>query len=145
MQKTNLKKEIYIEKTNFIAENCTFFHINKDNDIVMCLLKQILLNPAPLKDCDGYLDLMEEIKSRRVGIIRNMTYSYTIEAIFKVVYMIRSQISSPERITQQTEQIRQYMKYVNEKDTGKMYYSQQKVIKISDEDLNKINTKKRRA
>ena len=145
MQKTNLKKEIYIEKTNFIAGNCTFFHINKDNDIVMCLLKQILLNPAPLKDCDGYLDLMEEIKSQRVGMIKCMTYSYTIEAIFKVVYMIRSQISSPERITQQTEQIRQYMKYVNEKDTGKMYYSQQKVIKISDEDLNKINTKKRRA
>lgn len=142
-QKTNINREIYIEKTNFISDNSSFFHANSENLDVMFNLKAILLNPAPLKECEGYAEIIEEMKKQKVRSEKQHTYQYTMETIFAIVYLIRRHVVSEEKLHQQTEQIRKYVKFVNEKDTGKMYYSEQNVIQLNEKDVEFVKNKKR--
>lgn len=136
--KTSITKEILIEKTNFIYDNSYFFHSNINDRHLMLNLKNILLNPAPLIQCEGYMEIVEEIRKRKKRVEKENSYQYSLEALFCVVYLIREFLGSPETVFQQTEIIRQYVKYVSTHDNGQMYYSTQSMITIDMERTKQI-------
>ena len=137
-QKTNIAKEILIEKTNFISNNSFFFYSNLNNTDLLLNLKEILLNPTPLTQCTGYAEVVEEIKKTKKRCGKENSYQYSLETLFRIVYLIRSSLYHTETIKQQTEMIRQYVKYVSTHDNGHMYYNSQNTISINMNQANNI-------
>lgn len=129
--KTSITKEILIEKANFIYDNSYFFHSNINDRHLMLNLKNILLNPAPLIQCEGYMEIFEEIKKRKKRFEKENAYQYSLETLFRVVYLIREVLGSPDITIQQTETIRQYVKYISTHNNGQMYYGHQNFISIN--------------
>lgn len=140
-KKFNIKKEIIIEKCNFISNNSTYLNSTiKEN---LATLKSILLNSAPLSQCDGYQELIEEIKQAKIKNITHISYQNSIEILFTIVYSIlHNTITNEKSKREQIEKIRQYVKCVSTLNSGNIYYHRQKIISIDNEKLNMIKKTK---
>lgn len=133
----SISKAIIIEKSNFILNNSTYFNQKiKDS---LTLLKNILLNPAPLKQCDGFNELIQDIKNFQIRNNSELNYQNSLEVLFAIVYTIRANtITSEENKHDQVETIRQYVKCVSTHDSGKIYYGNQKIVSLNQEALEQI-------
>ncbi|MCI5552653.1 MAG: hypothetical protein MR388_02305 [Tenericutes bacterium] len=133
----DIKKAIIIEKSNFILNNSTYFNQKFKEDLIT--LKSILLNPAPLKQCDGYNELMQDIKKSQIRNIPTLSYQNSLEVLFTIVYYIRANIiSSEQNKHEQVETIRKYVKCVSTHDSGKIYYDNQKIVSLNSEKIEQI-------
>lgn len=129
----DINKQIIIEKGNFLLRNNTFFYNNlKDKDEE---LKQILLNPAPLKQCPEYNELIEEIHNSKVRNNTQYNYQYTLETLFHIVNKLRSN-HSIEKI----EQIRAYVKYISSQfsESKRTIYDSKKIVLIDEKQVQKV-------
>lgn len=136
----NISKQIIIEKSNFISNNSTYFNMTlKEN---LPLLKRILLNPAPLMQCDGYEELVRDIEKSKVLDNMELDYKNSIEILFTIVYTILHNVfTSEESKHEQIETIRHYVRCVSTHNSGKIYYHNQKIISVDNNKLELIENK----
>lgn len=126
----NVNKQIIFEKGNFLLSNSTFFYNNLkefDED-----LKRILLNPAPLKQCHEFQELIEEINKSKIKNNSQLNYRYSLEILFHIVNIIRLRTTSIEQI----ELIRTYIKYISSQFSEierTIYNTKQNIIHIDKE------------
>lgn len=133
-KKINISKQIIIEKCNFISNNSTYFKRNLHDNLG--ILKDILLNNAPLAKCEGYEDLISEIKKDKIKNNIDASYQYSMETLFAIVYSIlRNTFASEDSKKEQIEKIRQYVKCISTQSSGKIYYHKQKIVAIDNEQL----------
>ena len=136
-KKINISREIIIEKSNFISNNSTYFKRNFRDSLA--LLKGILLNHAPLTQCEGYQELISEIKKTKVRNITEFNYQNSMEILFNIVHSIlQNTFASEDNKKEQIETIRQYVKCVSTQVSGKIYYHSQNIISVDNNQLNKI-------
>lgn len=136
-KKINISKEIIIEKSNFISNNSTYFKQNFHN--ISILLKGILLNHAPLTQCEGYQELISEIKQTKTRNITEFNYQNSMEVLFNIVHSIlQNTFASEENKKEQIETIRQYVKCVSTHVNGKIYYHNQNIISVDNNQLSVI-------
>lgn len=127
----NMKTETILkEKCRFISKNSSFFVNNYKNKIVMLNLKAILLDQKPLTECDTYQDIMEEIKKQNI----DKGSDEALNILFHIVYLIRSEAKNEQIREEETEKVREYVKFVN----TKIEYINQTSVKIGESGLDQI-------
>lgn len=138
IKKINIQREILIQKCDFISNYSTFFHNNLNNKMLLLNLKEILLSPTPLMQSDKYEEVMDEIKSGKTINNNDANYQNALEVLFEIVYLIRAAtISTSNKDNPHVEKIRLYVKYISTHNSGKIYYRQQNIITLNDDQLNK--------
>lgn len=135
-KKINISKEIIMEKNKFIYNNSTFFNTTSYENLL--LLKEILLNHSPLTQCDGYIELMDEIKKSKFKNNNFLNYQNSLEVLFSIVYSIlHNVLTSEESKKEQIESIRQYVKRLNT-NSSEIYYHNQNIVSVNEEQLCKV-------
>lgn len=139
-RKINIPKQIIIEKSNFISNNSTYFNQTLSDNLP--LLKNILLNNAPLTQCEEYEEIIKEIKKSKIKNNAGLNYQNSIEILFAIIYsLLHNVFTSEESKHEQIETIRHYVRCVSTHNSGKIYYHNQKIISVDNNKLELIENK----